>query len=272
MGIDPMGTDPMGNDLAADAAAAPDTDIEVGQRIRTKVDRWPHPAAQHLRAALWAMQQGRADAAQTLDAVAAALDAARLAIALAAEIEEVVATASDMWLVRRHVGPCRSTMQLLHVADGEVHPPHHHHNLLSLQVVIRGRVHLREFDRIARCGPDSIRLRLASDRLLQPGDAFRSSEWHRNAHWFAAVGGPAVVFNFNARGYEPATFDADDAEAFGRRYLDPRALAPDGTVEAASLGRDEAEAVFGGCPPAGAPLPAGCAAPVEENPLRLRLV
>ena len=92
--------------------------------------------------------------------------------------------------------------------------------------------------------------------LLAPGDAFQASEWHRNVHWFAAESGPAIVWNFNARGYETTTFDPDDGGPFGRRYLDPRTYGVDGLVIAEELDAEAAEARFQGRPLTADPVPA----------------
>ncbi len=235
-------------------------------RIRTKIDRWPHAAATRIATALEELRLGSISVERFQAHVLAVLDEARLGRALAAEIAEASRAAGDLWLVRRHVDDCRYTLQLVYVADREVHPPHHHHNLVSTQVVIAGQVHLREFERIERVGPDRVRLRLASDQVLGPGDVFQASEWVRNVHWFAAVGGPAIVWNFNARGYETATFAADGA--FGRLYLDPTAVGEDGICNAAEIEKEAALQRFSGRRLADFPL--GCEAP-DIQPLRIRL-
>lgn len=224
--------------------------------VRTKVDRWPHPAAEEIFRLLEALRTG-AVAVEALQAESLAIfERARLASALAKEIAEVAESEADMWLVRRHVGPCRYTLQLLHVEAGEVHPPHHHHNLISTQIVLTGQVRLREYDRVRRQDGGPLHLRLAAERLLAPGDAFQASEWHRNVHWFAAESGPAIVWNFNARGYETTTFDPDDGGPFGRRYLDPRTYGVDGLVIAEELDAEAAEARFQGRPLTADPVPA----------------
>lgn len=213
-------------------------------RIRTKADRWKHPSVGAVEDRLEALRRGGSDVQVFQDETLRLLAQARLATALAAEIEDVRGTAADMWLLRRHVEDCRYTLQLVHVAEGEVHPPHHHHNLISTQVVLEGRLHLREYERIRREGPDRVRLRLVTDRMLGPGDAFQASEWVRNVHWFAAVDGRAIVFNLNARGYERETFAAGGD--FGRLYLDPARIESDATILAEEIPKDEALARFSG--------------------------
>lgn len=187
--------------------------------IRTKVDRWSHPVARALHQGLEALRLGQNDTAAFQARALALLLEARLGEALAAEIALVRRTGADLWLVRRHVGPCRYTLQLVHVAEDEVHPLHQHHNLISTQIVLEGRIRLREYDRVRK--PDgSVVLSLARDAVLYPGEPFQASEWARNVHGFEATGGPAILWNFNARGYERTTFAEDDGRGFGRRVVE----------------------------------------------------
>ncbi len=151
------------------------------------------------------------------------------------------------WLVRRHIGTCRYTIQVYGVAEGEVHPPHHHHNLISTQIILEGAIHLRTYDRIKRNDRGQLLLRLMGDESLTAGGLFQVSEWKANAHWFGAVGGPALIFSVDARGFEKNTFDRDDHAAFGRRYLDPTECNQDGLIICADLDKEEAFRRFGQC-------------------------
>ena len=160
------------------------------------------------------------------------------------------------WLVRRHVDDCRYTIQLYYVRDGEVHAPHQHHNLISTQVVIAGSIHLREYQRLYRDDAGHLVLQPLRDEILGPGEAFQASEWHSNVHWFAAVDGPAILFNINARGYEQETFDTSEGQPFGRRYVDPTVFDLHGRAVCTEFDETEANRRFQDRPLSDFPMPA----------------
>jgi len=160
-------------------------------------------------------------------------------------IDAVRGQSAAEWLVRRHLGHRRYTIQVYGVADGEIHPPHHHNNLISTQIVLEGAIHLRIYNRVARNPRGQLMLRLVSDEILTPGQMFQVSEWACNAHWFGAVGGPALIFSVDARGFERKTFDTADVAAFGRRYLDPTGRNREGFIVCEDLDKEEAIRRFG---------------------------
>jgi hypothetical protein len=175
----------------------------------------------------------------------------------ATSIKALTPEAPADWLVRRHIGPCRYTVQVYLVATGEVHPPHHHHNLISTQVVLEGKIHLREYRRIRRDDEGRLVLRLVRDEQLGAGDMFQVSEWTTNVHWFAAIDGPAKVFAIDARGFEAKTFDQARDEGYGRRYVDPTNINGDGLAVCECLDKDEAARRFGGRSLSEFPVPGG---------------
>lgn len=140
-------------------------------------------------------------------------------------------------LLRRHIDEKRYTVLLYKVAENEVHAPHHHHNVASTQILVEGRLHLREYDRVRRNDNGQLVARQTSERFLKPGDAFQSSEWKNNIHWFQAINGPAIIFNTNARGFETNTFDASEG-SFGRRYVDPTSQSKNVDTQQANLKED----------------------------------
>jgi len=152
------------------------------------------------------------------------------------------------WLLRRHTEQCRYTILFFNVKEHEVHPPHQHHNLISTQVVIEGKIHLREYQRVRTNDDDQLIMHLVRDEVLGPGAVFQASEWKNNVHWFCAVEGPAVVFQVNARGYENETFDKNDDGPFGRRYIDPTRFDDSGLITCDQFDESEAERRFQGQP------------------------
>lgn len=150
-------------------------------------------------------------------------------------------------ILRRHIDYKRYTVLFYSVEHGEVHAPHHHHNVASTQILISGKLHLREFDRVERTNEGKLIARMTSERTLVPGDTFQASEWKNNIHWFEAIDGPALIFNTNARGFEQSTFEKSH-DRFGRCYVDPTKVAEDGLIHCDEFDEIEAKARFGGTP------------------------
>lgn len=163
----------------------------------------------------------------------------------------------DQVFYRRQDGPRRITLQLLYLQPREVHPPHCHHNLISNQMNVLGRCEVREFDRVARLGPDLLLLRLASEGWFGPGDLMQTTEVYRNAHWFAADDEPCVILNFYLLGFQHWTFDpAEPTRRKGRQVLDPTAgRTEDGLILAREVDFDSGYARFGGRPLSDFPMP-----------------
>jgi len=158
---------------------------------------------------------------------------------LATWVERALTEQQNQILYRTTAAETRETIQLYYLEPYEVHPPQCHHNIISTQVVLHGRLRVREYDRIARFRADTILLRMRRDAWLSPGDSLRTSEVEANGHWFAAGAAPTVVLNFNVYGYQAWTFDAKD-QPLQRRLMDPTlAASPDGLIIARELGLDE---------------------------------
>jgi len=212
-------------------------------RIRTKLNRLEPQVDHEFFQTLEDLRLAKIDVAQFQRACLATFGPRILAGHFDEIIEETMQADDQVWLVRRHTDDCRYTVLFYRVDEGEVHPPHHHHNVISTQIVVSGCLRMREYDRVRRNREGRLVLRLASDTRLGPGEHFQASEWQRNVHWFQAVEGPAIVFNINARGYEPKTFDVDEG-AFGRRYLDPRLYDADHMIICEEFDEAEAETRF----------------------------
>jgi hypothetical protein len=167
---------------------------------------------------------------------------------LAPFIEQTLKQKEDIVLYRRTGKTHREALQLFYLDANVFHPPHCHHNILSTQLMLRGRCHIREFDRIARLSEDTMLLRLKRDAWIGPGEALRASEIDANCHWFGAGGEPAVMLNFNAYGYQDWTFNPKD-RPLRRNLVDPTyGRNPDGLIIAKEIGVEEAYAKFGGRP------------------------
>lgn len=195
---------------------------------------------------------------ERIRALHAALDLPR---ELAGWIERALTERKDQVLTQKTLPDLAHTLQLLYLEPREVHPPHCHHNLISTQVVLSGRVYVREYDRVARIDDDTILLRLRTDRWFGVGDSMQTTEVERNAHWFAADDRPAVMLNFYILGYQDWTFDSKGSRTKGRRMLDPTIQAQgDGLILGKEIPLEEGYVRFGNKPIDSFPIPAPTAA------------
>ncbi len=182
--------------------------------------------------------------------------------ALSDAMERVDRAGQAEWLLRRHIGTRRYTIQVYKLLPDASQAPHQHHNLISTHVVLRGKIHLREYQRIATDDADNLVLEPARDAVLTEGEMFQASEWCNNVHWFGAVDGPALMFSIDARGYEPTTFHEEkpelngDASGFGRRYIDPTSYDENGYSIGENLPEDVAKHRFEDRPLSDFPTPA----------------
>ena len=213
-------------------AVLPDVDA-YRERLWTEAETAIHALGRH---------------AITPDEYIARIGALHRSIDLVAELRPWIAKALDErtdQVLNQMTTPAKSwTMQLLYLDPGEVHPPHCHHNLISTQVVLEGRVYAREWDRVARLAPDEILLRTRTDRWFGIGDRFETTEVSRNAHWFCADAKPAVMLNFYILGFQEWTFDPPGTK--GRRMLDPTHGAQrDGLIVARELPLEQGYLRFG---------------------------
>lgn len=191
---------------------------------------------------------------QYIDAVRALHHSMDMPAELAPWIEKALVERKDQVLNQKTTPTKSWTMQLLYLEPNEVHPPHCHHNLISTQVVLRGRVYAREWDRVARLDADKILLRTRTDRWFQVGDRFETTEVSKNAHWFCADENPAVMLNFYILGFQEWTFDPPAAK--GRKMLDPTyGVQSDGMIIAREMPIEEGYVRFGDHAIESVPLP-----------------
>jgi hypothetical protein len=178
--------------------------------------------------------------------------------------EQALRQRADQPIARKSWPGRDYTIQIIYIRPREVHPCHHHHNVVSTQMVLAGRVFGREYERIARRPDGMLLLRPLAEGWFERGNAMQSSEMSRNVHWFAAADEPAAMFNFNIRGYEEATFDPRDGRPLGRRLLDATlGNAGDGLILAREIDPAEAYERFGSRPLDAFPLPVPAPAPPQ---------
>ena len=148
------------------------------------------------------------------------------------------------------------TVSLLFLEPGEVHPPHHHNNVISVQSVVSGKIWAREYQRVECLSEDEIIISPALERLMTVDDEIIAHEWSRNVHWFAATKDePAVMWNCNVRGFQTNLFLNPPPNSLGRILIDPHCAVVDGRLLAKKLSVKDAYAKFGDKPLSNWPIP-----------------
>jgi len=133
-------------------------------------------------------------------------------------------------------------LQLFYIPEGHSHAPHSHSDVASCLVVAKGTLHAREYDRFhdQEDDPHNVLLSLASDRRLSPRDALLTTRASRDVHWFGAIDGPAVAFNFQAVGFTRGR----KALEYRRIYVDPTGVPSSGMHKAPKLKSNDAQGRF----------------------------
>ena len=136
---------------------------------------------------------------------------------------------------------------LFYTPPGVTNPPHEHHNLISIKRVLKGRYHVRQYERVRRVEPGVIAIRQVSELVdVGPdGPCVDMTDDHRNVHWFGAIGAePVLAFNVVAIGAlaPAATFHgAREPRPPGQYYVDPTwRPGRDGLILAPAVGPERA--------------------------------
>ena len=140
---------------------------------------------------------------------------------LGPSIEACLTNKRDKILWREIKATRDFTLQLIYLAPNTAHPPHYHFNHVSTQLVMAGRMRVREYERLAGITEDSVMLMPVFDGVHEVGDTMQTAEFSRNVHWFGAKTEPTVFLNFNVHGLEQETFEADLGQHKGRNAIDP---------------------------------------------------
>lgn len=189
---------------------------------------------------------GKLNGAGFQQGVIAALERDDVQQTISTAADQARSDGADVTIWRKDFGGRDVTISIIHLQPGEVHPPHHHHNVTSVQVILEGAISGLEYDRVRRIDGNHILLKPLSNGELPVGSRLLAHEWARNVHWFAAgKGAPALMFNCNARGFEKSTFDPADGRPLGRKLLYPSRLISDEGIIAKEIDVGEAYETFG---------------------------
>lgn len=105
--------------------------------------------------------------------------------------------------------------------------PHGHRNMASAHLVIAGKLHVRNFDRVAD-EPEHLILRPTVDGTIGAGAVSTMSAQQNNIHWFTALTGRAFTLDVIVQGLK------EDDQPFHIDLVDPRGGTKrgDGTIRA----------------------------------------
>lgn len=123
-------------------------------------------------------------------------------------------------LFKAPAGDGRLKLQLFPLCKGEAHPPHAHYNLMSLQIVLRGRARVREYSLLQRLEGDLLEIREEPEKRLEPGDGVFTLQKRNNIHWQEGLEDGTVLLNVNWQGYFSDTPMSGARSQHGRCYID----------------------------------------------------
>jgi hypothetical protein len=118
--------------------------------------------------------------------------------------------------------------------------PHGHRNMASMHMMLKGRSHCWQFERVVD-EAQYLTIKPTNDKELEIGAVTTVSDHRTNIHWFRALTEPVFMFNIGVFRINPAeTFD-------GRQCIDPLGgeKLKDGLIRARRIELKEAYALYG---------------------------
>ncbi len=94
--------------------------------------------------------------------------------------------------------------------------PHGHSNMASLHLVLKGDMHLRQYDKLHQ-EDNHLIIRPTVDRIIHPGSTSSISDDQNNIHWFIANSQNAftldiIMLDLNGQSYDIHNLDIEKAE------------------------------------------------------------
>ncbi|MEC9367420.1 MAG: hypothetical protein VX871_01870 [Pseudomonadota bacterium] len=148
-----------------------------------------------------------------------AIATAEIRAGLGADSSRLARDASVIRLHKESVGGGRLKLQLFPLQAGESHPPHAHDDLLSCQIVLVGRVRMREYSLLGRVDGDHIEVQTEPEKLLGKGEGTYTLQMKNNIHWQEGLEPGTVLLNVNWQGYLPPSPMSAGRSQHGRCYL-----------------------------------------------------
>jgi hypothetical protein len=132
------------------------------------------------------------------------------------------------------------TARIFGMKKGRSIVPHGHHNLVSCHLVVKGDLHVRNYERL-RDEAEALIIRPTIDKAISIRDCSTQSSLRNNVHWFTALSSAAFTFDVFVQ-------DLDQDQPSGVDFIDPEHAESlgDGTLRARRLQADEARKLYGG--------------------------
>lgn len=125
-------------------------------------------------------------------------------------------------------------LKLHFMAPGNVHGLHGHRDVLSTQVIARGKLHVQEMALLGSLDDNPTKIKIIRDEPVGPVNGFVTSDRIGNVHGFEPVDGPAVRFQFYLRGQ--TSLKARLFPKRGRLYIHPDWESRSGDILYAKIG------------------------------------
>lgn len=123
-------------------------------------------------------------------------------------------------LYKAATGDGRLKLQLFPLSCGSPHPPHAHYNLISCQIVMRGRVRMREYSLLRRLPGNLLEISEEPEKILEKGEGVYTLQKRNNIHWQEGLAPGTLLLNINWQGYFTENPMAPDHAENGRCYID----------------------------------------------------
>ena len=117
--------------------------------------------------------------------------------------------------------------------------PHGHSNMVSAHLVLKGEMHLRNYDRVELVKNEHMIIKPSLDKTVRPGDVSTMSEDHNNVHWFVADTPTAFTFDVIVLDLNQQQYDIHNLNMRSRTSLG------NGTYRAPIIGMEDALMEYG---------------------------
>ena len=96
--------------------------------------------------------------------------------------------------------------------------PHGHSNMASAHLILKGDMHLRQYEKIRQV-ENSLVIKPTMDKILSPGGYSSISDQRDNVHWFIANSDSAFTFDVIMLDLNSQTYDIHNLDIFEKRDL-----------------------------------------------------
>lgn len=125
------------------------------------------------------------------------------------------------------------------------HPPHAHHRLTSIQTLVSGKLHLREYENVFS-NEEEIHVKQVTEKNLSLYESFITAPTYRNVHWFGTFDEPAYILSYSVTEGILGKYNLTGRSVNGRFCVDPtvNSADPNGIIRAPLIPYEEAVRQF----------------------------